>query len=109
MNDASLLKIGSKMLESQDEESYIITSISYIIKAGEVPDKEAFIKTLTKGLETINEGKIMTIAEKLKKDVFKRYATGCAANGLEYACRRQIASLTGLDKIELKKLQKTLH
>jgi predicted transposase/invertase (TIGR01784 family) len=103
-----------KMLESQGEESYIITSISYIIEAGEVPDKEAFIKTLTKGLETIDEGKIMTIAEMLKEDVFKsgmqqgmqQVALNMIAEGMPM---QKIASLTGLDEVELKKLHKTLH
>ena len=58
-------------LEKKGEESYIYTIITYIVSVGETPHQEDFFHAIKK-LETVNEEKLMTLAEYLKPAVFKR-------------------------------------
>lgn len=54
--------------EKQYIEEYIYVTLSYIVEAAEIKDKEAFIETIRKGLTEINEEKIMTLAEQWKQE-----------------------------------------
>jgi predicted transposase/invertase (TIGR01784 family) len=68
---ADILKILS-VIEKTGEEGYIYTVISYIVEAGEVSNKEKFVKTLTAGLESTKEGKVMRIVEHFAPEIFER-------------------------------------
>ena len=61
-----------KIIEERGENGYIYTVISYIVEAGEVSDKQKFMKAITTGLESINKEKIMTIVEQLKPELYDR-------------------------------------
>jgi predicted transposase/invertase (TIGR01784 family) len=60
-----------KQLEKQGEESYIYTMMTYIVDRGNVPRKQELIDKI-KQLESIDEEKLMTLADHLKPEVFKR-------------------------------------
>ena len=59
-------------IEKSEEMRYIYGILSYAMEAGEVSNKEEFIRTVTQGLKTVDEDTIMTIAEQLKQEVFNR-------------------------------------
>lgn len=54
--------------DKQYIEEYIYVSLSYIVEAAEIKDKEAFMETIKKGLTEIDEDKIMTLAEQWKQE-----------------------------------------
>lgn len=60
-----------KELEKQGELDYIYVSLTYIIEAGEVSSKQEFFNAI-RSLESIDEEKIMTIAEQLKKEGYRQ-------------------------------------
>lgn len=61
-----------KIIEENGESSYIYTVISYVVEAAEVSDKQKFMKTLTAGLKSVDEEKIMTILEQFKPELEER-------------------------------------
>ena len=105
-----------KELEKQGEESYIYTIITYMAGVGETPHQEDFFQAIRK-LESINEEKLMTLAEYLKPEVYKRglekglekgrheekieIAKILLLKGIDIAT---VADSTGLSKEEIKKL-----
>lgn len=58
-------------LERLGEESYIYSMITYIAGVGETPRQEDLFQAI-KRLESVNEEKLMTLAEYLKPEIFKR-------------------------------------
>jgi predicted transposase/invertase (TIGR01784 family) len=54
--------------EKQYIEEYVYVTLSYIVEAAEIKDKEAFIETIRRGLTEIDEDKIMTLAEQWKQE-----------------------------------------
>ena len=113
-----------KELEKQGEESYIYTIITYMIGIGETPYQEGFLKAVKK-LESVTEEKLMTLAEYLKPDIFKRGLEKGLSEGLEKGLEKgrkerdseiakamllkgidldTIAGVTGHSKEEIKKL-----
>ncbi|MEI8055082.1 MAG: Rpn family recombination-promoting nuclease/putative transposase [bacterium] len=57
-----------RTIECFGEMDYIYTILSYIIKAGEIRDKQEFIRIIETGLTKINRGDIMTLAEQWKQE-----------------------------------------
>jgi predicted transposase/invertase (TIGR01784 family) len=57
-----------KAIEGLGEMNYIYTILSYIIEAGEIPDRKEFIKTIKTGLMTVDEEKVMTLAEQFRQE-----------------------------------------
>ncbi|CAL7960522.1 transposase [Gammaproteobacteria bacterium] len=57
-----------KDIETQGEMNYIYTILSYIFEAGEIPDKQEFVKTIKSGLSKVNEDNIMTLAEQFRQE-----------------------------------------
>lgn len=137
IHDADLLPffmdVLSKMLSTLDslgEEGYIIKCVSYIYEAGDVSDRQEFMKTLTQTLETIDKDKIMTIAEQLRLEGrlegklegmqqgklegmqqgmqkgIEKAALGMIQKGMPLS---EIASIVDLPLSEIVKLQKTIH
>ena len=99
-------------LEKRGEERYIYTILTYIVGVGETPQQEDLLQAI-KQLESVNEEKLMTLADYLKPDVFKRgiekgrkerdeeIAKAMLTKGIDV---NTIASVTGYSKEELKKL-----
>ena len=99
-------------LEKQGEESYIYTIITYMAGVGETPHQEGFFQAIKK-LESVNEGKLMTLAEYLKPEVYKRglekgrqeekieIAKAMLLKGIDIEI---VADSTGLSKEEVRKL-----
>jgi conserved hypothetical protein (putative transposase or invertase) len=57
-----------KAIEGFGEMNYIYTILSYIIEAGEIPDRQEFINTIKTGLTTVDEEKVMTLAEQFRQE-----------------------------------------
>jgi len=60
-----------KELEQHEEWEYIYVSLSYIIEAGDVSDKQEFFNTI-RNLEFIEKEQIMTIAEQLRQEGYRQ-------------------------------------
>jgi len=100
-----------KDLEKQGEESYIYTMMTYIVDRGNVPRKQELIDKI-KQLESIDEEKLMTLADHLKPEVFKRGVEKGIEKGriemaktllLEGVDTEIISKTTGLSSEEIKK------
>ncbi len=129
IHDANFLPVlreilsGLREIEKSGEEAYIYATISYIVEAGEVSDRQDFIEAI-KQLETVDEGKIMTIAEQLKPEIFKKGLQQGMQQGMEKGILQAARALellrknhpldkiiedTGLSEAQVKELEKTLH
>jgi predicted transposase/invertase (TIGR01784 family) len=71
-----------KKLDENGEEEYINVSISYIVETAEIPNKSAFINAV-KTLKSIDEDKIMTLAEQWKQEGIHKAAHDIALNLLK--------------------------
>ncbi|MBL0941156.1 MAG: Rpn family recombination-promoting nuclease/putative transposase [Alphaproteobacteria bacterium] len=107
-----------KALEEKGEEGYIYTVISYVVEAGEVLDKDAFVETLTQGLASLNEERIMSILEQFKPEIYNRGIEkgklealhDVAFNLLDLGVSlEQINQATGLSVEEIKTLKRQLN
>jgi predicted transposase/invertase (TIGR01784 family) len=111
-------------LENHGEESYIYSMITYIVGVGETPHQEDLLQAIKK-LESVDEGKIMTLAEyiieRYKPDVLKRVSAEALEKGMEKGMEKEkiavarkmltkkmqievISSITGLSAKEIKGL-----
>lgn len=103
-------------LETHGEESYIYSMITYIVGVGETLCQADLLQAIRK-LESIDEEKLMTLAEYLKPEVFKRGIE----KGIEKGRRQEriemvktmllkgidletVANVTELSKTEIQKL-----
>lgn len=110
-----------RKVEEVGHYDYVYVSLSYIIEAGEIRDKQAFIETVKTNLSTVDEDKIMTLAEQwrqegyqkgIEKGIFEGMEKGKLEGKLEIARALlyknmdldAISSVTGLSADELKKL-----
>lgn len=99
-----------KIIEERGENSYIYTVISYVVEAAEVSDKHKFMKTLTAGLKSIDEEKIMTIVEQLKPELYNRALHKVALNLLKLKMSvAKISKATGLPVQEIEDLKKQIQ
>jgi len=96
-----------KELEKQGEESYIYTMMTYIVDRGNVPRKEELIDKI-KQLKSIDEEKIMTLADHLKPEVFKRGVAKGIEQGIEQARKEQEIEVAKSKQEERIKMAKTL-
>ncbi|MBY0273290.1 MAG: Rpn family recombination-promoting nuclease/putative transposase [Alphaproteobacteria bacterium] len=85
-----------KILEANGEESYIRTVLTYVVALGETPHQEDLFKTI-KELKTVDEEKLMTLADYLKPDVYKRGVQ----QGLEQGLEKGLAEGEEKSKIEI--------
>ncbi|MBX9621522.1 MAG: Rpn family recombination-promoting nuclease/putative transposase [Alphaproteobacteria bacterium] len=109
-----------KILEASGEESYIRTVLTYVLALGETLHQEDLFETI-KELKTVDEEKLMTLADYLKPDVYKRgvqqglekgFAEGVEKSKTEIARNmfsmgmdlKVISSATGLSTQEIKRL-----
>jgi predicted transposase/invertase (TIGR01784 family) len=106
-----------KHIERQGEMGYIYKTLSYIVEASEIK-KEIFINNIKDGLSTINEEKLMTLAEQFrqegkqqgiqeglhrgKEEALKTVAMNLLSQGLSVD---KIVAATGLSAKEIKSLQ----
>lgn len=110
-----------RKLESEGEASYIYTVISYVVEAGEVSDKVEFLQTI-KGLESVSEDKVMTIAEQFRQEGFKKgkmegklegkleALQGVALNLMQLGFKgEEVSKATGLSLTKIEELKKKLH
>lgn len=108
-------------IEKSGEEGYIYATLSYVIEAGEMPDQKDFIKTVNQ-LETVDEAKIMTLAEQFRKDGFEKGVIQGMQQGMQQGIRdialrmlkknrslEEIVEDTGLSEIQIQELARTLH
>jgi predicted transposase/invertase (TIGR01784 family) len=61
-----------KNLEEVGHYDYIYVSLSYIMEAGEIRDREAFIETVKSHLESVDEDKIMTLADQWRHEGYQK-------------------------------------
>ncbi|MBS0272184.1 MAG: Rpn family recombination-promoting nuclease/putative transposase [Proteobacteria bacterium] len=61
-----------KRIEKEGNIDYLYVTLSYIIEAGEIKDKEAFIETVKSNLSEVNEEKIMTLADQWKQEGYQK-------------------------------------
>jgi predicted transposase/invertase (TIGR01784 family) len=80
---------GLRELEKQGEESYIYSIITYIVGVGETPRQEDLLQAIKK-LESVDEEKVMTLAEYLKPEVFRRGMKKGLEEGLEKGIEKGI-------------------
>ena len=98
IHDKDILPFMTNLIEilrelaNENEGDYIITVISYIFEAGEISDKEEFFKAM-KSLETINEEKIMTLAEIWKQEGRKEGVEKGRKEGIEETKKETARSL----------------
>ena len=59
-------------IENQGGLDYVYITLSYIIEAGEVQDKDEFMKAIKSGLANIEKEKIMTLVEQWKQEGFQK-------------------------------------
>ena len=106
-----------RRIEEAGHYDYIYVSLTYIAEAAEIKDKEVFIESIKTNLTTVDEEKIMTLAEQWKQEGFKKgiekgiekgkrerdieIARSLLAKGVEVGI---ISSATGLSSEEIKKL-----
>ena len=91
--------------EKQYIEDYIYVTLSYIVEAAEIKDKEAFIETIRKGLTEINEEKIMTLAEQWKQEGLQQGKLEIARSMMLKGLDTQIImEVTGLTKEQVSEL-----
>jgi predicted transposase/invertase (TIGR01784 family) len=91
--------------EKQYIEEYIYVTLSYIVEAAEIKDKEAFIETIRKGLTEIDEDKIMTLAEQWKQEGRQAERLEVARSMLlEGIGNQTVAKITGLSEEDLSQL-----
>jgi len=119
-----------KILEEKGEEGYIYTVISYVVEAGEVGDKDAFVQTITQGLASLNEERVMTILEQFKPEIYNRGLEKGLQQGVQQGIEKgklealhsvafnllnlginfeQVGQATGLSIKELEMLKKQLN
>jgi predicted transposase/invertase (TIGR01784 family) len=99
-----------KVIEKTGETGYIYTVISYIIEAGQVSDKDEFIKTLTTELESTNEEKIMKIIDQLKPELYNKWKREMALNLLKLKVSiKKISEATGLSIQDIQSLKIQIH
>ena len=91
--------------EKQYIEDYIYVTLSYIVEAADIKDKEAFIETIRKGLTEIDEDKIMTLAEQWKQEGRQAERLEVARSMLQKGLDAQvIMEVTGLSEADISKL-----
>lgn len=111
-----------KILEEKGEEGYIYIVISYVVEAGEVLDKQAFVETIPQGLASLNEERAMTVLEQFKPEFYNRrleegkleaklealpkVAYNLLDSGINF---EQLTQATGLSIDEIEKLRKQLN
>ena len=112
-----------RQLANQGEESYIYTVISYVIEAGEVSDRQDFLQTI-RGLEFIDEGKLMTLAEQFRQEGYQKGIQQGMQQGMQQGFEKathalrilkrgvsleQVAQATGLSLQEIEELKKEIQ
>ncbi|OJX14356.1 MAG: hypothetical protein BGO77_05770 [Caedibacter sp. 37-49] len=91
--------------EKQYIEEYIYVTLSYVVEAAEIKDKEAFIETIRKGLTEINEDKIMTLAEQWKQEGLEKGRLEIARSMILKGFDTQIImEVTGLSQEQVSEL-----
>lgn len=98
-----------RKIEKEGESEYLYTILSYVVEAAEVSSKEEFLQTI-KQLESLNEEKVMTIAEQFRQE-------GKAERNIEIALSmlqggiplETISKHTHLSAPELEALKKKIH
>lgn len=97
-------------VDSLGEEEYIVKCVSYISARGDLSDQKKFVKELSRNLKSMDEEKIMTLAEQWKQEGrqegLEKAAIGMLKEGIDLS---RIASILDLPLSKLKKLKETTH
>ena len=88
-----------KYIAGLGEKDYIYKLLSYIIEAGNMPDKKEFVNTITTGLSNINEDKIMTtMAEHWKQEGMQKGMQEGYQKGVILAKQQKLDALRAVAK-----------
>ena len=89
-----------KIIEAHGEEGYIRNVITYVVALGETPHQEELHETI-KELETVNEEKLMTLADYLKPEIYNRGLEQGVQQGLEQGLERGLTEGEEKSKTEI--------
>ncbi|AIL13759.1 hypothetical protein IM40_10170 (plasmid) [Candidatus Paracaedimonas acanthamoebae] len=95
--------------EKQYIEDYIYVTLSYIYEAADIKDEEEFMRTIREGLPSIDEDKIMTLAQKweqkgLEKGRLEERNEVARSMFLKGIDPTLISEVTGLSEADISKL-----
>jgi len=94
-----------KEIESLGEEKYIFITLSYVVEAGKIKNEQGFIEAVTKELESIDEDKIMTLAEHFRQEARKEIVLSMVQRDFSI---ETIAEITKLPESEIQELKEAI-
>lgn len=98
-----------RKIEKEGDSAYLYTILSYVVEAAEVSSQEEFFHAI-KQLESLNEEKVMTIAEQLRQEGKIEGKMEIAVNMLQEGVSLEtISKFTHLSSLELEDLKKKIH
>ena len=99
-----------QLLERDSEHSYIYATLSYIVEKGEVSDAQQFFQAIAQSLETIDEERVMTIAEQLRQQGRQEGMQQVVRKMLQRQCSlEEIMAVTDWSLDQIVTVQRTLH
>jgi len=90
-----------RKLEETGEIDYIYRVVTYVFEAGEISDEDELRKTITSNLTSIDEEKIMTLAEQWKREGFKKGIEKGLLEGIEKGMERGMEKGKEVEKTEI--------
>lgn len=96
----TVLKLLSR-IEKKGNLDYIYVTLSYIVEAGEIKDKDAFIETIKSNLSEVDEEKVMTLAEQWKREGYQKGIEKGLLEGIEKGMEKGIEKGMKKGRIEI--------